>query len=106
MALAAGAALLVISFAVYWVPALPYLDDDVCITSVHTPGREPASGGSDWSWWPVGVECRWSFPDDRQPRRFFEGPSPSLRWWALGLASGALLITATGVLVAVRDLRT
>jgi hypothetical protein len=104
-ALAGGAtaafAALSLALVVYWVPALPYLDDDVCITSKVAPGSEPASGGSDSSWLPIGVECQWRQEKSRVSH--FEGPPPMLSWIALGLTGAAIGFVALGSAVSIHE---
>jgi hypothetical protein len=104
-ALAAGAtaafAALMLALLIYWTPALPYLDDDICITSQAAPRAEPASGSSDWSWLPIGVECQWLQEKNRVSH--FEGPPPVLSWIALGLAGAAAGFVALGSVVSIHE---
>ena len=93
---------LVAAAAIYALPAVPSLDDDVCNT--HGPPREGTSSSQRRSWWPIGVECRYRVPGRAEPIVRFEGPPAELRWVAVGLAGFGIAIAVGGVLIGIRDL--
>lgn len=95
---------LIVALGLYGLPAAPYLDDDVCITSMPRSVKEGSSGSDRGSWWPLGVECRWRVPGRSKPVIYFRGPPEEFAWLALGVAGIGCLGLLGGLGVGIRDL--
>jgi hypothetical protein len=105
-AFAVAAVFATIALALYVFPAMWFAgDDDVCLTE-GSPGRDPASGHSSYSFWPVGVECEWRFPDNRVDYSHFVGPPTVFRVLVLGFAGAAVIAIGAGIAAAGLDRRT
>ena len=98
----AFAALLVVAALVVAAFALPYYDDDVCIT--NGPAAEGTSIRGQWSLVPAGTECTYRTPSGERVERF-EGPGDWHSWTVLGLIATAIATLLVGLTMAMRDLR-
>lgn len=94
-AVLAVAALIVAAFA------LPYYDDDVCITSGFA---ERAGIDSERSLVPAGTECTYHAASGEVVNRF-EGPGDWHSWTVLGLIAAAITTLLVGITLSLRDLR-